>query len=241
MEAIRDLGDKYNFRIIEDGCHALGGHYKEHPIGGCTYSDITVFSLHPVKTITAGEGGLILTNSTELFEKMSLLRNHGLVKDEGVTDPWHVEAQSEGFNYKITEMQCALGLSQLQKMDSFVSKRRLLAECYQSNLKDLPIRFQATNDDSESAWHLMIMCFDFAALGLSKKDFYAEMKQKGIVLSVHYYPIHLHALYRQLGFRPRLLPKAERYYEEAFSFPLHPNLTLEDVDYICDGIRRAIG
>jgi len=244
MQAIRSIADRFGCRVIEDACQAMGGRYMGGPVGACTHSDITVFSLHPVKSITSGEGGLILTNDSELHAKMKLMRSHGLVKGDAVQDknvgPWHVEVQSEGFNYRITESQCALGLSQLGKLDTFVAKRRELAARYRANLADVPVRLQEVPAGVDSAWHLMILLVDFDALGLGKQAFHASLKERGINVQVHYYPIHMQPLYRQVGFGEGMFPESERYHDQAFTFPLHTGLEVDDVDYICEQVRAIL-
>ncbi len=245
MKAIADLAGRYGVRILEDACHALGGRYEGRPIGDCRYSDITVFSLHPVKSITSGEGGLILTRDAAMAERMRRLRSHGMVRGEDVTDktigPWHVEVLETGYNHKISELHCALGMSQFARLDEFVARRRALARRYRDRLAPVPaIRFQAVPDPDESAWHILVAQFDFAAIGKSKREIYAALDEHGIHLAVHYYPIPLQPAYRRQGFSSGMYPNAEAYHDAAFTLPLHPGLTEEDVDHICGCIREVV-
>jgi dTDP-4-amino-4,6-dideoxygalactose transaminase len=244
MRALKEAADKYGCKIIEDACQAMGGTYFEKKIGSCEYSDLAVFSLHPVKSITTGEGGLILTNNETLYRKIKLMCTHGIARGEETGSmqfgPWHAEMITEGYNYKITDIQCALGISQLQKLDNYVKKRKELAQQYMQELKDVAIRFQMPLKGADSAWHIMIMLVDFQEKRKSKMDFYDELKQKGIHLALHYYPIHLHRVYRELGFKEGMFPEAEKYYEMAFTLPLHPGLESQDVHYICSQIRNSL-
>lgn len=239
MRRIWTLAQKYGVHVIEDACHALGGSYLEKPIGCCDFSDIAVFSLHPVKSITTGEGGLILTNNKELFEKMQSMRSHGLVKNTSLTPnfpPYHVEMTTEGFNYKITDMQCAMGISQMDRLDEYIYKRRILAKHYRKRLGNKGgISLQKCEQGFDSsAWHLMIATFDFHRKIIDKTDFFYRLQKEGINLMVHYYPIHLHRFYERLGYSKGLFPNSEAYYNKSFSLPLHPSLETEDVDRVCD-------
>lgn len=244
LETIKEIADVYDCKVIEDACHALGGEYKGEKIGCCRFSDVAVFSLHPVKSITTGEGGLFLTNNKKLYEKARMLRAHGIVRGESVINksvgPWHAEMQSEGYNYKISEIQCALGISQLGRLDAFIKTRAALSKRYQQNLRGLPLRFQMPFSDAKSAWHIMLILINFDKLGKTKRGIYEKMSHAGINLSVHYLPIHLNPFYQRLGFRKGHFPAAEQYYEQAFSLPLHPGLDMDDVDFICDNLRNAL-
>ena len=237
MEKLASIAKKYGVKIIEDACHALGGKYQGQKIGNCKFSDVTVFSLHPVKSITAGEGGLILTNDKRLFHKMKQMRSHGLAKNpplvNGQSEPWRIEMMQEGFNYKITEMQCALGISQMGKLDIFLSKRKKLVEAYRARLKRAGLSFQSEIASSESAYHLMLVQFDFKYLGVSRRALFDRLKEKNIHLAIHYLPVHMHQFYLNIKNRDGCFPHAETYYSSTFSFPLYSDLEVDDVDYIC--------
>ena len=239
MIQIHKLSKIYGFKILEDAAQAMGATYFDSIIGDCRYSDVTVFSLHPVKSITSGEGGLILTNSKSIYKQALIERTHGINRKNVTknTPPWVAEMESEGFNYKLTEFQCSLGVSQLKKLDAFMLKRRQLADIYKQLMKNTSATFQSNSNKSSSAWHLMIIKFDFNSLGINKKSFYNHMKDKGINLALHYYPIHLHSFYQGLGFKKGSLPNTEEYYEQAFTFPLHYSIERDDVEYICKQIQ----
>ena len=245
MEAIAEVAARYNVSIIEDACQAMGGDYDGGRVGNCQYSDAVCFSLHPVKSITAGEGGLVLTNNKDLYKRMALLRTHGVAKGADVereVGPWHTEMQTEGYNYRITEFQCALARSQLNRLDEFITKRRSLAARYRERLTKLNnLRLQNVPSPNEHAWHMMLVLFDFDALGKSKLDVHSEFRKRGINLNMHYYPIPLNPLYRDLyGFSDGDFPNAEQYWRDAFTFPLHTNLETTDVDFICDCVEEII-
>lgn len=240
MREIKKIADQFNCKIIEDACHALGGKYEDKKVGCCQYSDIAVFSLHPVKSITTGEGGMILTNNKEIYERVKIMRTHGMIKGKDNRFPWDVEMITEGFNFKITEFQCALGINQLKKLDYFIEKRTCLAQRYKDNLKGLPVQFQKPLKKAISSWHLLVVLIDFAEISKSKIDVFTELQEKKITLGVHYKPIHLHQFYRKSGFREGMFRNSEGYYEKAFSLPLHPRLELDDIDYICEQFWNVI-
>lgn len=245
MAAISALAEKYGVRIVEDACHALGGEYRGKKIGCCEYSDLTVFSLHPVKSITSGEGGLILTNDKALYDAVRIMRTHGTYPsaagENSLIPPWQVEMHTEGYNCKITELQCALGVSQFDKLDRFIEKRRRLADLYQEELSGFPVSLQKISPDADCARHIMSVRFDFKAMDMGKRRFYDRMKEKNIHLAVHYYPIHLHRFYQDLGFEKGMFPMAEAYYDQAFTLPLHPGLKEDDVRFVCDAIKNIAG
>ena len=244
MTEIKEIADLHGCKVIEDACQALGGEYENRKIGACQYSHITVFSLHPVKSITTGEGGLLLTNDGDIYERVKIMRAHGIVRGDKVSDksfgPWHVEMHMNGYNYKITDFQCALGISQLKKVDAYVEKRTVLAQRYREKLKGLPIHFQVSSDKTISAWHIFVILIDFEKIDKSKKEVFGELRRRRINLSVHYYPIHLNPFYQELGFREGMFPNVEKYYKNAFTLPLHPGLELQDIDYVCTQIHEVL-
>ena len=228
MEKIHILSKKYNFRIIEDASHAIGGTYKNQPIGSCKYSDITVFSFHPVKIITTGEGGIATTNQFFLAEKMKQLRSHGITKNlhefysknEG---PWHYEQINLGFNYRMTDIQAALGLSQLKKLKRIIEERNKLLEFYKSITKNLEICFLKIPQDCISSVHLAILQFNNISPE-EHKTIFEKMRINNIGVQLHYIPIHLHPFYQKLGFKKGDFPNSEIYYKKSMSLPLYPGL-----------------
>jgi UDP-4-amino-4,6-dideoxy-N-acetyl-beta-L-altrosamine transaminase len=232
MEAIHLLSQKYGFRIIEDASHAIGGRYKDEPIGNCRFSDITIFSFHPVKIITTGEGGMALTNSPELFEHMQRLRSHGITRDPaGMTHapdgPWYYQQIELGFNYRMTDMEAALGLSQMQRLDLLVTKRHALAERYDHLLKDLPVITPWQHPDGYSGFHLYIVRLPKDGLKGGHRMVFERMRAAGIGVNLHYIPVYRHPYYAERGYKPEFFPEAESYYGEAISLPMYPGL-MED-------------
>lgn len=245
MQEIYDLSKQYGFTVIEDASHAIGADYKDTKVGCCKYSDMTVFSFHPVKIITAGEGGMVLTNSEELYKKLTLYRSHCITRDENLMTkeadgPWYYQQIGLGFNYRMTELQAALGLSQLAKVDKFVARRRQLAERYNELLKDLPLKLPYQNTDTDSSWHLYIVRVDFNKIKKTKKEIFAEMKAKGVCLNLHYIPVHTQPYYQNLGFKYGDFPVSEKYYKEAFTLPLYYSLTDEQQDYVVSALKEVL-
>lgn len=245
MQEIYDLSKQYGFTVIEDASHAIGADYKDTKVGCCKYSDMTVFSFHPVKIITTGEGGMVLTNSEELYKKLTLYRSHCITRDENLMTkeadgPWYYQQIGLGFNYRMTELQAALGLSQLAKVDKFVARRRQLAERYNELLKDLPLKLPYQNTDTDSSWHLYIVRVDFNKIKKTKKEIFAEMKAKGVCLNLHYIPVHTQPYYQNLGFKYGDFPVSEKYYEEAFTLPLYYSLTDEQQDYVVSALKEVL-
>lgn len=245
MQEIYDLSKQYGFTVIEDASHAIGADYKNTKVGCCKYSDMTVFSFHPVKIITTGEGGMVLTNNEELYKNLSLYRSHCITRDENLMTkeadgPWYYQQIGLGFNYRMTELQAALGLSQLAKVDKFVARRRQLAEKYNELLKDLPLKLPYQNHDTDSSWHLYIVRVDFNKVKKTKKQIFAEMKAKGVCLNLHYIPVHTQPYYQNLGFKNGDFPVSEKYYEEAFTLPLYYSLTDEQQEYIVNVLNEVL-
>lgn len=243
MAGIRALAERYGFRIIEDAAHALGGSYQGMPVGCCRYSDITVFSFHPVKPITTGEGGAALTNDPILAQRMALLRSHGITRaasalTEESHGPWYYEQQALGFNYRMTDFQAALGLSQLGKLDEFVRRRRWLACRYAEKLAGLPAQLPLCGDSSgdASAWHLYVVRIAAAR----RRAVFSLLHGAGIGAQVHYIPVHTQPYYRALGFRVGDLPVAESFYAQAISLPLYPGLATAEQDRVIATLAEAL-
>lgn len=245
MAAIHALGQRYGFRIVEDASHAVGASYKGTPVGDCRFSDIAVFSYHPVKIITTAEGGLATTNDAELARLMGLYRTHGVTRDLSTMEEephgdWYYEQQALGFNYRMTEMQAALGLSQMSRIDAFVAERRRLAARYDERLDGQPLSRPWQHSDTDSSWHLYIVRLDLSRNSVSRRRVFDQLREKGVGVNLHYMPVYLQPYYRRLGFRPGLCPEAERYYEEALSIPLFATLTEEQQDHVVASLSEAV-
>ena len=246
MDKIYKLSQKYGFKVIEDASHAIGADYKETKVGCCKYSDMTVFSFHPVKIVTTGEGGMVLTNDKDLYEKLVLYRSHGITRDPklmtGTADgPWYYQQIDLGFNYRMTDMQAALGYSQMQKVNEFVSKRRYLAKRYNELLKNINgIQLPDQNEDTKSSWHLYVVRVDFSKISKTKNQIFAEMKEKGICLNLHYIPVHTQPYYENLGFKGGDFPNSEKYYDEAFTLTLYYSLTDDQQDHIVKSLVEVL-
>jgi UDP-4-amino-4,6-dideoxy-N-acetyl-beta-L-altrosamine transaminase len=238
MEAIGALARRYGFRIIEDASHAIGGHHLGRPVGAEPETDITVFSFHPVKIVTTGEGGAAVTRDAELAGRIALLRSHGVTRDAslmtGAADgPWYYEQVDLGWNYRMTDIHAALGTSQMARLQDYVARRHAIAERYDRLLADLPVETPWRDPRSRSAFHLYVIRVDAAR----RRALFEKMRAAGIGVNVHYIPVHLQPYYRKMGFRPGDFPEAERYYSEAISLPLHPNLTEAEQDAIVEALR----
>ena len=239
MSEIKKLSKIYNFKILEDSSHALGGMYEKQPIGNCKYSDISVFSFHPVKMITTAEGGIAVTNDPELNDKMKILRSHGIVRDSNlmknsVKETWYYEQQLLGFNYRLNDIQAALGLSQLNKLEKFLNKRKQISRTYDENLKKLPVVLPYIKEGIESSMHLYVI-----QLKQNERNKMINfLREKGIATNVHYIPIHLQPFYVQLGFKRNSFVESEKYSEKALSLPIHPSLNDKDLEYIISVIKN---
>lgn len=240
MERIYQLSKKYGFSIIEDASHAIGGKYKNQPIGNCQYSDITIFSFHPVKIITTAEGGVATTKSEELAQKMDLLRSHGITRDSDLMthEPdgsWYYQQITLGFNYRMTEMQAALGVSQIKRLNTITDKRHQLAKKYDSLLADLPVITPYQHSDGYSGLHLYVIRLKTNQIQKSHKEVFDELRSANIGVNLHYIPVHLQPYYQQnLGFKAGDFPEAELYYSQAISLPMYPDLTKEQQTYIAN-------
>lgn len=245
MQNIRQLGDRYGFSIIEDASHAIGGKYCGEPIGNCRFSDITVFSFHPVKIITTGEGGMAVTNDPELAKKMNLLRSHGITRDaelmtQPMDGPWYYQQVDLGFNYRMTDIQAALGYSQLNRLEQFVAKRHELANRYKELLSGLPITLPYQHEDSYSAYHLYVIRLKLENINATHLQVFEALRAKQILANLHYIPVHTQPFYRNLGFKIGDFPEAERYYQEAISIPMHPALTDQEQMFVVQTISEAL-
>ena len=246
MAAIHELGEKYGFRIIEDASHAIGGRYRDEPVGNCRYSDIAVFSFHPVKIITTAEGGMAMTNSSELAERMQRLRTHGITRDPDVmrntpAGPWYYEQLELGYNYRMTDIHAALGISQMKRLDEFVQRRNELAARYDELLAELPVQRPELIDDARSSWHLYPVRVQPANISRSHREVFESLREQGIGVNLHYMPVHLQPYYRDLGFREGQFPEAESYGKQAISLPMFPTMTDDQQDTVVEALGRALG
>lgn len=242
MEQIQDIAQKQKLVVVEDACHALGARYRGSNIGDCRYSDMTVFSFHPVKHITTGEGGMITTNSEQLYRKLLILRSHGIIRDEldmveTSPGPWYYEMQELGFNYRMTDFQAALGISQMDKLDEFVKRRRQIAAAYNEAFSDLPLQLPFEPEHCTSSYHLYVVKLkDYAPV--DRNALYLELRKRGIYTQVHYIPIHTFPYYRrELGFKRGDYPISEEHYEKILSLPLFPAMTDEEIDRVVAAVR----
>ena len=245
MKKIHSLSKEYGFKVIEDASHAIGGKYLDEPIGGCQYSDITVFSFHPVKIITTAEGGLAITNSKNLVDKMQLYRSHGITREESLMTTksdgdWYYQQVDLGFNYRMTELQSALGISQMQRLDEFIARRHTLQARYDSLLSGLPIIEPYQDNDSYSALHLYPIQIDLEKIDKNRKQIFDELRENGIGVNVHYIPIHTQPYYSQLGFRIGDFPNSESYYNRAISIPLFHTMTTDQQDEVVRTLRKVL-
>lgn len=245
MARIADLAKIYGFRVVEDASHAIGGRYRQTAIGSCSYSDMTVFSFHPVKIITTGEGGMVLTNSKESYEKLARLRSHGITRDPALMEedshgPWYYQEIELGFNYRMTDMQAALGLSQLKRLDEFVARRQQLVDRYNQALSNLPLVLPYQHPDVYSAFHLYVIRLKLNAMKINRRQVFEELRASGIGVNVHYIPVHTQPYFRTLGFNAGDFPEAEKYYKNAISLPMFPELSEKDQDYVIDTLRDIL-
>ena len=246
MASIYELSLKYGFKIIEDASHAIGARYRNQPVGSCVYSDITVFSFHPVKIITTGEGGMAMTNDAAIFFKMQSLRSHGITREpekmqSEPAGPWYYEQLELGLNYRMTDMQAALGLSQLERLEQFVDHRQGLASNYNTLLKSLPLVLTYQHHDTYSAFHLYVIQIDTTHSLQDRREVFNFLRKAGIGVNVHYIPVHTQPYYRQLGFYLGQFPVAEHYYANAITLPmfcgLDENLQLNIVEQISKAFK----
>ncbi|PWI33098.1 UDP-4-amino-4,6-dideoxy-N-acetyl-beta-L-altrosamine transaminase [Vibrio albus] len=237
MKAIGKLAKEYGFKVIEDASHAIGGQYHGQPIGNCEYSDITVFSFHPVKIVTTAEGGAALTNQPELAERMALFRSHGVTRDPALMEGeshggWYYQQVELGYNYRMTELQAALGVTQMQRLERFVSARHKLAKRYNELLKDLPVTVPYQLENTYSGLHLYVIRLQLDNIALSHREVFESLRENGIGVNLHYIPVHTQPYYQRMGFKQGDFPESERYYQEAISLPMFHGMSLEQQDSV---------
>ena len=245
MQAIHALAQRYGFKVIEDASHAIGGKYRGEFIGNCRYSNITVFSFHPVKIITTAEGGMALTNDAELANKMALLRSHGITRDPALMTheadgPWYYQQIDLGFNYRMTELQAALGVSQMERLDQYVARRHQLAERYDELLNELPVTTPWQHPDSYSGLHLYVIRLQLDKIGKSHRQVFESLREQGIGVNLHYIPVHTQPYYQAMGFQAGDLPQAESYYSEAISLPMFQTLSDQHQDQVIAALHEAL-
>lgn len=245
MQAIHALAQKYGFKIIEDASHAIGGKYQDEFIGNCRYSDITVFSFHPVKIITTAEGGVAVTNNPKLAEKLNLLRSHGITRDSNLMThepdgPWYYQQVELGYNYRMTELQAALGISQMQRLDEFVAQRHQLAQRYNQLLAGLPLTLPWQHPDSYSGLHLYVIRLQLDKINKTHRQVFEELREAGLGVNLHYIPVHTQPYYQKMGFKQGDFPEAEKYYQEAISLPLFPELSQQEQDFVVDALDKTL-
>lgn len=244
MKAIHQLGLKYGFKIIEDASHAIGADYLGKKVGSCEYSDITVFSFHPVKIVTSAEGGAATTNNEVLAKRMARFRTHGVTrnKDEMKSEsdgPWYYQQIDLGFNYRITDLQCALGISQIQRLDQYVSSRRAIAARYSKELIDLPYTLPYQSADGVSSWHLYVIQASEEKIGKTRRQVFEQLRELGIGVNVHYIPVHTQPYYQELGFRKGQFPVSEAYYSSAISIPMYAVLSAEQQVQVIEALAKV--
>lgn len=238
MAAIYDLSRRYGVKVVEDASHAIGGRYHDQPIGNCAYSDVTVFSFHPVKIVTTAEGGMALTNDDSLAEKMALFRSHGITRDPALMTqasdgPWYYQQINLGYNYRMTDLQAALGVSQMQRLDNYITRRHEIAARYNQELSNLPLTLPVQADYGHSAYHLYVIRLDLNAIApLTHAQVFQSLRDRGILVNLHYIPVHTQPYYQAMGFNWGDYPQAEAYYKNAISIPMYPTMS--------DGVQRQV-
>ncbi|WP_379552931.1 UDP-4-amino-4,6-dideoxy-N-acetyl-beta-L-altrosamine transaminase [Qipengyuania sp. DGS5-3] len=245
LAGIHALSQIYGFKIIEDASHAIGGSYKGEPIGNSRYSDITVFSFHPVKIITTAEGGMALTNDDLLAQRLGLFRSHGITRDDALMTkpmdgPWYYQQVELGYNYRMTDIQAALGVSQLDRLEAFIKRRHEIADRYGELLADLPLTLPFQHPDGYSAFHLYVVRLQLDKIHNSHREVFELLRAKDIMVNLHYIPVHTQPFYQRMGFAEGDYPEAEQYYSEAISIPMHPTLSDAEQDYVVAALREAL-
>ncbi|MEH1882888.1 UDP-4-amino-4,6-dideoxy-N-acetyl-beta-L-altrosamine transaminase [Nostoc sp.] len=245
MEQIAALSQRYGFKIIEDASHAIGGSYQRQPIGSCQFSDMAVFSFHPVKIITTGEGGMVLTNQEELYQRLIRLRSHGITRNSDLMQgeshgSWYYQQLELGFNYRMTDIQAALGASQMQRLDEFVERRWFLVNRYNQLLQDLPLILPWQHPNTDSSWHLFVVRLKLDKIDKTYGQVFEELRNAGIGVNLHYIPVHTQPYYQQLNFKWGDFPKVEKYYQEAISLPLYYGLTQENQERVVKTLQEIV-
>lgn len=246
MAAIHALSREYGFKIIEDAAHAIGARYKGELVGRCTYSDITVFSFHPVKIITTGEGGMALTNDAQLAKRLRLLRSHGITSEPTEMQPrptnelWNYQQVDLGFNYRMTDILAALGVSQMERIDEFVTKRHVIAKRYDRALSRLPVMTPTQHPDTYSSFHLYVIRLKLDEIERTHRQVYDSLRAAGILVNLHYIPVYRQPYYERMGFRAGYCPEAERYHREVISLPMYPALSEAEQDQVLVELGRAV-
>lgn len=246
MAAIYALSQKYGFKIIEDASHAIGGKYKNEPVGNCRFSDISVFSFHPVKIVTTGEGGMALTNDPELADRMQRYRSHGIISDTSRMQPrpadeiWNYQQIILGFNYRMTDIHAALGLSQMNRLDEFVTKRQQIVERYNDELSGLALQIPCQHTDSYSSYHLYLIRIKLEETQQTQRIVYDSLHSAGINVNLHYIPVYRQPYYESLGFEAGYCLEAEKYHKEVLSIPIYPSLTMSQQDHVIDSIKFVL-
>lgn len=244
MKRLHALAQRYGFRLIEDASHAIGGSYLGEPIGSCRYSDVCIFSFHPVKIITTAEGGMALTNDADLARRMNLLRTHGITRDPELMTtshgPWYYEQLALGYNYRMTDMQAALGASQMQRIDAFIDRRHELAARYDHLLADLPLTLPWQHPDGRSGLHLYVVRMQLDRTNRSHREVFDELRARDVLVNLHYIPIYRQPYYARFGYRPDDFPEAEAYYREAISIPMFHAMTDGQQDQVVAALRDIL-
>lgn len=246
MAKIHDLAQQYGFKVVEDASHAIGGQYQNQPIGNCAYSDLTVFSFHPVKIVTTAEGGMALTNDDTLAEKMALLRSHGITRDPALMThesdgPWYYQQIALGYNYRMTDLQAALGVSQVQRLNYYIARRHDIATRYNQELSDLPLTLPTQATYGHSAYHLYVIRLDLDAIApLTHAHVFQTLRNRGILVNLHYIPVHTQPYYQAMGFGWGDFPQAEAYYKNAISIPMYPTMTDDAQTQVIEALHEIL-